>query len=331
MTAQVRRHVYLHQTFGEVEFIEDPLTASSNIEYKTSNSPFTFSSLGQGRQLLESIHFILPLAGKVPVFKTFMQNYAKVCLQNKEMTQLHIVVFSSESDSSSIKSLISIVGQYQKRYAGADIEIIYADGPFNRAKALDLGMSQLSEDSLLFFIDVDILFNKDTLLRIRYNTIKNIQVYYPIVFSQYNPSLICSNSDLCDTKWTNLTSDHGYWRSMGYGMVSTYKRDLISVGGLDTSIKGWGKEDVALNTKFVGSNLTIFRSIDPRLVHVFHQVICDTKLNNDQYQMCKITEKSTFGSQRQISNIVFSLPDILHKNDKEIMLSQFMKYLFFKK
>ncbi|XP_063431680.1 chondroitin sulfate synthase 1-like [Mytilus trossulus] len=325
ITEQVRRHVYLRQPFGEVEFIEDPLTASSDIEYKVSNSPFTFSSFGQGRQSVEIIHFILPLAGKVPVFKRFMQNYANVCLTNKETTQLHIVVFNSESDSSSVKSVIGMVRQYQKRYGGADIEVIYADGPFNRAKVLDLGMSQLSENSLLFFIDVDILFDRDALLRIRYNTIKNIQVYYPIVFSQYTPSLICFNSDSCDTKWTNLTSDHGYWRSFGYGIVSTYKRDLISVGGLDTSIKGWGKEDVALNTKFVGSNLTIFRSIDPRLVHVFHQVICDTKLNNDQYQMCKITEKSTFGSQRQISNIVFSLPGILHKNK----ISQFMKYLFF--
>ncbi|CAG2229703.1 CHSY [Mytilus edulis] len=151
MTAQVRRHVYLHQTFGEVEFIEDPLTASSNIEYKASNSPFTFSSLGQGRQLLKAFILFCHWQAKFLYSKTFMQNYAKVCLQNKEMTQLHIVVFSSESDSSSIKSLISIVGQYQKRYAGADIEIIYADGPFNRARALDLGMSQLSEDSLLFF------------------------------------------------------------------------------------------------------------------------------------------------------------------------------------
>ncbi|CAG2186702.1 CHSY [Mytilus edulis] len=244
MTAPVRRHVYLQQTFGEVEFIEDPSTASANIEYKESNSPFTFSSLGQGRQSLEIIHFIVPLAGKVPVFKRFMQNYEEVCLKDKEMTQLHIVVFNSESDLSSVKSLIGIVRQYQKRYAGADIEIIYADGPFNRARALDLGMFQLSEDSLLFFIDVDIIFDRDVLLRIRYNTIKNIQVYYPIVFSQYNPSLICSISDSCDIKWTNLTSDHGYWRSYGYGMVSTYKRDLISVGGLDTSIKGWGKRSL---------------------------------------------------------------------------------------
>ncbi|VDI54969.1 chondroitin sulfate synthase [Mytilus galloprovincialis] len=241
MTNPVRRHVYLHQTFGEVECIADPSTAYLNIVYKESNSPFTFSSLGQGRQSLEIIHFILPLAGKVPVFKRFIENYAEVCLKTKKMTQLYIAVFNSESDSSLIKSLISIVGQYQKRYAGADIEVIYADGTFNRARALDHGMSKLSEDSLLFFIDVNILFDRDVLLRICFITIKNIQVYYPIVFSQYNPSLISSISDSCDTKLTNIKSDHGYWRSMGYVMVSTYKRDLLSVGGLDTSIKGWGK------------------------------------------------------------------------------------------
>jgi chondroitin sulfate synthase len=77
-------------------------------------------------------------------------------------------------------------------------------------KTLDLGMSQCSDDSLLFFIDVDILFDNDTLSRIRRNTIKNVQVYYPIVFSQYDPTLICSNSLSCDIKWTNFSSDLGY-------------------------------------------------------------------------------------------------------------------------
>ncbi|VDI54973.1 chondroitin sulfate synthase [Mytilus galloprovincialis] len=87
---------YRRQTFGEVEFFEDPSTASANIEYKESNV-LTFSSLGQGRQSLEIIHFIVPLAGKVPVFKRFMQNYEEVCLKDKEMTQLHIVVFNNDS------------------------------------------------------------------------------------------------------------------------------------------------------------------------------------------------------------------------------------------
>jgi chondroitin sulfate synthase len=92
-----------------------------------------------------------------------------------------------------------------------------------------------------------------------------VQVYYPIVFSQYDPTLICSNSLSCDIKWTNFSSDLGYWRSFGYGIVSVYKKDLISVGGLDTSIKGWGKEDVDLYIKFVESNLTYTKKILPLL------------------------------------------------------------------
>jgi chondroitin sulfate synthase len=31
MTVPVRRHAYLHQTFGEVEFIEDPITAATGV------------------------------------------------------------------------------------------------------------------------------------------------------------------------------------------------------------------------------------------------------------------------------------------------------------
>lgn len=320
MTVPVRRHAYLHQTFGEVEFIEDPITAATGVELKGSDSPFTFSHLGSASlynnaKSSEIIHFILPLAGKVSIFKRFMEDYEEVCLKTKEATQLHIVVFSNESDSSSVNTLISIVGQYQKRYGGSDIEVIYADGPFARARALDLGMSQCSDDSLLFFIDVDILFDNDALSRIRRNTIKNVQVYYPIVFSQYDPTLICSNSLSCDIKWTNFSSDLGYWRSFGYGIVSVYKKDLISVGGLDTSIKGWGKEDVDLYIKFVESNLTLYRSVDPRLVHAFHQINCDANLNEAQYQMCIGSKASSFGSLRQLSNVIFNIPDILNSTE----------------
>lgn len=320
MTVPVRRHAYLTQTFRQVEFIEDPATASSDIDYNESESPFTFRELGvhsNQRDLSKTvIHFVLPLAGKVNVFERFMKNYEDVCLKRKEATQLHIVVFSHESDSSSVDTLISIVGQYQKRYGGSNIEVIYADGPFARARALDLGMSQLKDDDLLFFIDVDILFDIDALHRIRLNTIQWVQVYYPIVFSQYDPSLICDESESCTISRTNFTSDLGYWRSFGYGIVSTYKSDLKSVGGFDTSIKGWGKEDVDLYTKFVESNLTLHRSVDIRLVHAFHPVICDAKLNEAQYEMCIGSKASSYGSQKQLSSILLSIPNVLNSNDR---------------
>lgn len=47
---------------------------------------------------------------------------------------------------------------------------------FNRGKALKQGVSVVPANSLLFFTDVDMLFNYETIERIRLNTILGVQV-----------------------------------------------------------------------------------------------------------------------------------------------------------
>lgn len=43
----------------------------------------------------------------------------------------------------------------------------------------------------------------------------------------------------------------GYWRSFGFGIVSLYLEDFHRVGGFNTSIIGWGKEDIDLFEKVI--------------------------------------------------------------------------------
>lgn len=46
-----------------------------------------------------------------------------------------------------------------------------------------------------------------------------------------------------------IDEEVGYWRAFGFGIVSMYKSELLMAGGLDTSILGWGQEDVDLFEK----------------------------------------------------------------------------------
>lgn len=48
-------------------------------------------------------------------------------------------------------------------------------------------------DALLFFCDVDVVFTVDFLERCRQNTDRGRRVYYPVVFSQYNPKYVNSS------------------------------------------------------------------------------------------------------------------------------------------
>lgn len=78
------------------------------------------------------------------------------------------------------------------------------------------------------------------------------------------------------------------------------------MGGFDTSIRGWGKEDVDLYDKFVADNITVFRAADPNLVHVFHIVDCDPDLEPTQLKMCKGTRADTLGGVSQLAEVIYS-------------------------
>ena len=100
-------------------------------------------------------------------------------------------------------------------------------------------------------------------------------------------------------------ADSGYWRQFGFGIVCVYNSDLRRVGGFDTSIIGWGKEDVDLYEKFIKSNITIFRTVDPGLVHVFHRIECDSSLSDEQMIMCMGSKATSISSQRVLANLIF--------------------------
>lgn len=188
---------------------------------------------------------------------------------------------------------------------------------FSRSIGCELGAAKFGPHDLIFFVDVDIMFSSDFLLRARLNTIEYKQVYYPIVYSEYDPDDVINAIRVLNEPGTKaqsaklrpahfeFTYDSGYWRQFGFGIVLVYNSDLRRVGGFDTSIVGWGKEDVDLYEKFIKSNLTIFRSIDPGLVHVFHKIECDVNLAEEQMIMCMGSKSTSIASQRVLANLIY--------------------------
>ncbi|RNA40793.1 chondroitin sulfate synthase 1 [Brachionus plicatilis] len=173
--------------------------------------------------------------------------------------------------------------------------MIIVNSTFSRALAGNSGASNHSPNSLLFFIDLDMVFSQDLLSRIRFNTIKNKQVYFPIVFSQYNPKFILN---LSNKSTFQINSDLGYWRHFGFGMVSVYKSDFDRIGKFNTKFKGWGGEDFDLYSRFKRFKLTIFRAPEPGLVHVFHDFNCDFIRNIVQRYSCFRSSSNSHGSTR---------------------------------
>ena len=328
MTVPVRRHAYLQQNFGAIEFLEDLYPSYSERQSSRSSSTYPFAHLFTNSRFAERtnidktqevIHIILSLSGRYETFRRFMQNFEQVVLHAKENVRLNIVLFDS-TDDTALQKTINLIMHYQQRYGANKIELIEANGAFSRAKALKLGSSDTKPNALLLFMDVDIVMDRDVFQRVRLNTRQSIQVYFPIVFSQYDPEPFCENTSLdkCVTDYRDFQNDYGSWRQFGFGIASVYKSDLEAVGGFDTSIQGWGKEDVDLYQKFLNSNLTIFRSVDPGLYHAFHPVSCDPALEPAQYQMCLGSKASGFRSTQQLAKIFYSNPELLNSRPNSI-------------
>uniref|UniRef100_A0A3B3Y801 Hexosyltransferase n=2 Tax=Poecilia mexicana TaxID=48701 RepID=A0A3B3Y801_9TELE len=324
MTVPVRRHAYLQQTFSQIQFREedemDARALASHINQESdslsflSNSlkmlvPFKLTSSGQDqREPKESkVNILVPLSGRYDIFVRFMANFEKVCLIPNLNVKLLILLFSTDNNTERVKQ-VELMREYHLKYPRADMEIKPVAGSFSRALALEVGSLHFSNNSLLFYCDVDLLFSSDFLKRCRTNTALGEQAYFPIIFSQYDPKVVYSGKVPSNNHYV-FTSKTGLWRTYGFGIVCVYKGDLVRAGGFDTSIQGWGLEDVDLYNKFVQSGIKLFRSTDTGIVHVHHPVICDPNLEAKQYKMCLGSKASSYGSTQQLSELW------LEKND----------------
>lgn len=220
-------------------------------------------------------------------------------------------------------------------------------GNFSRGKALDTAArsSFISSKDIIFFVDVDMIFQEESLDRIRINTIEHKQVYLPIVFSQYDPKRVHRRANVSYLS-EDVAYESGYFRQFGYGICAIYKSDIMNplINGFNTDITGWGLEDVkfleqiiklnqkpramllntadtaTMNSPNVGPfitsiekslRLSVFRAPDPSLVHVFHPIECDRNLEESQYLMCIGTKANTFGSYKQIESVLLSNKSII--------------------
>lgn len=316
ITVPVRRHAYLQQSFSrpfvtETEELDvNELVAAINSESQSfiSNSLKFLSSF----QFYEStkemwdlsqkkVNILVPLSGRYEVFERFMVNFERVCLIPKQNVKLSIVLVDNENNQSKGKH-IELVEDFIRKYPKADLAVIPMTGNFSRGLALELGSAQLDNNTLLFFCDVDLIFTADALQRCRDNTVQGKQVYFPIVFSQYNPKIVYAENNPRDNKFV-FTKKSGFWRDYGFGITCVYKSDLVKAGGFDTSILGWGLEDVDLFTKMINSGLKVLRSQEPGIVHIYHPVHCNSSLEQKQFKMCLGSRASTYASTMQLAEL----------------------------
>lgn len=264
------------------------------------------------------IHMIVPLSGRYEVFERFMHHFQNL-IDSDRHVRLIVILFPDEgrdnaalqNDYLRTKQLLvhtqKHVSSIRPRLHLKTIRWIEKSGHFSRAAALQSAAEQLTPESLLFFVDVDMLLHKNVLDRVRLNTRLGESAYFPIVFSEYSAEFSDQQTgpvrhSINDSNLSiDLRPQIGYWRQFGFGIASLYKADLDAVGGFNLNILGWGKEDVELFAAFVRrANFQVIRCPDPQLLHVHHEIHCKRNLDSSQFQMCLGTKYSSLGEQSRL-------------------------------
>ena len=252
----------------------------------------------------ELINLIIPLSGRIDSFKIFLSMFVEVCIKGDQNVHITVVYFGIEGRDEAKKMLETTAKENDyDRYT-----FIEKNEPFSRGVGLFTGAEAWKDgNTLLFFCDVDIVFKEGFLDRCRLNAHPMTKVFYPVVFSLYNPSIVYKDVGQIP-KWDDqliLKRDAGFWRTFGFGMTCMYRSDFLFMRGFDTNIQGWGMEDVRLYRKFAQNNLNIIRAPDPGIFHLWHPKVCDLNLPDTQYEMCLKSKALNEASQEQLGLLAF--------------------------
>ncbi|XP_038816260.1 chondroitin sulfate N-acetylgalactosaminyltransferase 2 isoform X2 [Salvelinus namaycush] len=139
------------------------------------------------------INIIVPLAGRTEAFSQFLHNFREVCIKHDRGVHLTVVYFGQEG----LREVKSYLERMSREESFSNYTLIPVDEEFSRGRGLDVGARAWKKgDVLMFFCDVDIYFTLDYLNTCLLHTAPNKRVFYPVVFSLYNPAIVYGNLEL---------------------------------------------------------------------------------------------------------------------------------------
>uniref|UniRef100_A0A8C3AYM3 Hexosyltransferase n=1 Tax=Cyclopterus lumpus TaxID=8103 RepID=A0A8C3AYM3_CYCLU len=261
------RRLVLFRPFG-------PLMRVKNERVNTANIP---------------INIIVPLSRRTDKFKHFMHNFREVCVRQDGRVHLTVVYFGKEQMS----EVRSTLENTSREVHFKNFTLLQLDEEFSRGRGLDVGARAWKGGNvLLFFCDVDIYFTADFLNTCRLNTQPGKKVFYPVLFSQYNPTLIYGSQDHIPAVEQQLT--RGFWRDFGFGMTC-----------FDIDIKGWGAKMSTCTGSTSIATSWWWRAPSRGLFHLWHEKQCADELPPDQYRMCMQSKAMNEASHGQLGMLFF--------------------------
>ncbi|CAF0958818.1 unnamed protein product [Brachionus calyciflorus] len=312
-----------------------PLDLSKQVDLNKIQITDLNESIVNNKQFINIILTISSNEKNYQAFKFFMQSFYFNSIKRKENFENTLtIVFGYESTDKVLTQKFEKIFDYFINDLNFDrLKIVrIVNDKYSRAKFIDIGVNSCcpKEKSLIFVTDIDVYFDFGFLNLCRLNAIEGKKVFYPILFSLYNPNVRNNNTVNIDDETFEIDLDkfnkkmlamnikisnsNGYWRESGYGMVCLYKKDYLNIGGFGKykRVRGWGGEDVYLAERFYSKGYDLFRAITPGLYHLYHKKECVRKeLGIRRYKACVQIKIKNEASQMVLGYLFFNKTEFL--------------------
>ena len=226
-------------------------------------------------------------------FQRFMLSFENSFLARNppELVSLLAILYSDGKFKKYDKDLFSVVtllDLYKKKYPKADLRLITTRKPYSRKETIEITSKEYPTYELLFFADIHIDFSMQFIERCRMNAIENEQVYFPMIFSPYDPAEFHKSRILFpySTKF-KISEKTGAWMPESFHLVCVFNYDLVKV--LNVNQNGEKSEkDWNLLSEFINyGQLKIFRAVEPGLVHLWQDGCKEEELGSRERTLCQ--------------------------------------------
>lgn len=242
--------------------------------------------------------------------------YSQVCLESGDNAYLLIVFLKDKTqalgaakvdDFAVIKSMVAFYeSKYRNEARVAWAEIVAA--PEDEFAIGDVVSQKFASDALIFVCSIGMELSIDLLNRVRMNTIEGVQVFYPIGFWQYKPSLIYTEKPYptsIEIKQTTGHFDANVYEHAAFfnSDYSLARKKMIAAAG---SVGKSKDNSIILFEMFLQYHiLHVFRAVEPALKLRYRERVCVAGNNREAYHRCLISRSEALASKSQLAMLVF--------------------------
>jgi len=201
-----------------------------------------------------------------------------------------------------------------------DVTLYYSEG-YLQLSAVELLSPKLAPDTLIMVAPPGIDFQSEFLNRVRLNTIKANQIFFPVAFYQYNPVIINESPKQPDE--IEINKNVGYFNIYSYEFASFYIKDFITTRADYMKNHGIKSQQIAdsvldLYELFVANkNLHLLRAPDQALKCRWMLIRnCEKRRNADEINRCQLQIEHGLGNRAQLAMYLMNMEKMNEKIEK---------------